>query len=367
MSDWERIGDWIATLTVASFAWVTSALAPEQPMNAFAPPVSPATAENQQALILNWAQQVDEPPIEQVGEDTGDDTEPLDEADPPGEAAVSSEDPELLDQGEPRATQNEDIELLDQGTAPAPAAESPAPAAVTVAPATTYVAPEPVVASGPVLPEGFGTGTVHVAAGRSGFPVGLEDCHVGAVTGRAYVGIDCGEGSSFVGHAPTFENFPFVLDENFPFGDDSVLGNRGGSLAEQDLEQNVEVLVSASRGDPIDDDATAPVIQTSGNSSVQFTQRARDRKARSEAESGASKRSKDSNKGAQNEVRAAAADDGDDRARAEDKDKKQQRGKDKDSNSRADSGDKERKSNTAKGSKKTNKQSDKKSKKSKKR
>ena len=68
--------------------------------------------------------------------------------------------------------------------------ESPAPATVTTAPVTTYVAPA--TTSGPVLPEGFGTGDVHVATGTAGFPVGLEDCHVGAVTGRAYVGIDCG-------------------------------------------------------------------------------------------------------------------------------------------------------------------------------
>jgi hypothetical protein len=194
--------------------------------------------------------------------------------------------------------------------------------------------------------------------------VGLEDCHVGAVTGRAYVGIDCGDGSSFVGHAPTFESFPFVLDDSFPFGEDSVLVNRGASLAEQELEQDVEIFVSASRGEPADD-ATAPVIRTSGNSSVQFAQRARDRKARAEAESGGSKRNKDSNKGAQNEVRAAAADDRDDRTRAKEKDKKQKRGKD--SNSRAGSGDDEKKSSKSKSSKKSNNQGDKKAKKSKKR
>ena len=63
----------------------------------------------------------------------------------------------------------------------------------------------------------FGVATV--ATGSAGFPAGLEDCHVGAVTGRAYVGIDCGEdgGSSFVGHSPSFEEFPFVLDESFHF------------------------------------------------------------------------------------------------------------------------------------------------------
>jgi hypothetical protein len=247
---------------------------------------------------MSWAQQVDEPPIEQVGEDAADDVEPLDEAAPPAEDdAELSEDTELLDQGEPAAAQEDDIELLDQGSPPA-AGEEPATSTVTVAPTTTYVAPEPTTSQGPMLPEGFGTGNVHVTAGMSGIPVGLENCHVGAVTGRAYVGIDCGEGNSFVGHAPTFENFPFVLDDNFPFDEDSVFSNSGSSDDDQDLADDVEILVSAARGAPLDD-AGAPEIRTSGNSSVQFTQRARDRKGRVEAETGRSKQSKDSKKGTQ--------------------------------------------------------------------
>ena len=98
---------------------------------------------------------------------------------------------------------------------------------MTTVPVTTAVAPA--ATTGPVVPEGFGTGNVHVSTGAAGFPVGLEDCHVGAVTGRAYVGIDCGEGggSSFVGHAPSFEEFPFVLDESFPFDRESVFADPG--------------------------------------------------------------------------------------------------------------------------------------------
>ena len=348
MSDWERFGDWIATLTVATFAWVSSALAPELPDTSTTLTLPQSPTEHHQT-VMSWAQQVDEPPIGQVGEDAADDVEPLDESGPPAEdGAELTEDIELLDQGEPAAVQEDDIELLDQGSPPAAAPDSPATSTVTVAPTTTYVAPEPTTSHGLVLPEGFGTGNVHVAAGMSGIPVGLENCHVGAVTGRAYVGIDCGEGSSFVGHAPTFENFPFVLDDNFPFDEDSVFSNSGGSDVDQDLADDVEILVSAARGAPLDDDATAPEIRTSGNSSVQFTQRARDRKGRVEAETRGPKQSKDSKKGTQGEGEVAAAEDGDNRTRAGGKDKKQ----DKDQNSRASDGNKEKKSKSSKKSKK---------------
>ena len=43
----------------------------------------------------------DEPPIEQVGEDTGEDVETLDEAAPPADEVDTTEDIELLDQGPP--------------------------------------------------------------------------------------------------------------------------------------------------------------------------------------------------------------------------------------------------------------------------
>ena len=137
-----------------------------------------------------------------------------------------------------------------------------------------------------MLPEGFGTGNVHVATGSAGFPVGLEDCHVGAVTGRAYVGVDCGDsdGSMFVGHAPSFEDFPFVLNDNFPFDRGSVFADRGQSQS----DDNVQTLVSSARGATRDTDAAAPEIKTSRASSVEMEQRARDRKPRVETEHGRS-------------------------------------------------------------------------------
>ncbi|HVL56558.1 MAG TPA: hypothetical protein VM491_08630, partial [Burkholderiaceae bacterium] len=222
MSNWERLGDWIATLAVASLAWVSGVVASDAPAGSPVAASASAPVENQLSSIMSWAQQEEEPPIEQVAEDTEEDVETLDEAAPAADEVDTAEDIELLDQGPPAGAQDGDVELLDQGPPPATATESPAPATATTVPVTTFVAPP--ATSGPVLPEGFGTGNVHVAAGSAGFPVGLEDCHVGAVTGRAYVGIDCGDGgeSSFVGHAPSFEEFPFVLDESFPFGEDSV-------------------------------------------------------------------------------------------------------------------------------------------------
>jgi hypothetical protein len=118
---------------------------------------------------------------------------------------------------------------------------------------------------------------------------------VGAVTGRAYVGIDCGPGggSSFVGHAPSFEEFPFVLDQNFPFDRDSVFANPG----EGQSEDNAVTMVSNARGATQDDSTAAPEIRTSGASSVKFEQRARDKKPRVEAKHGRGKHGKDSRRG----------------------------------------------------------------------
>src|SRR5688500_1887837 len=256
-----------------------------------------APADTQLNSIMSWAQQEEEPPIEQVGEDTSGDVESLDEAAPPAQEVDATEDIELLDQGPPAGAQD-DVELLDQG--PPPVGVGEAPATVTTVPATTYVAP--VATSGPFLPEGFGSGDVHVATGSAGFPVGLEECHVGAVTGRAYVGIDCGEGggNSVVGHAPSFESFPFVLDESFPFDQGSVFADRGPSQ----IEEEVQALISTARGAPVADEA-APEIRTSGVSTVEFEQRARDRKPRFEVENGGTKRSQEARQHRNADVRAS--------------------------------------------------------------
>ena len=159
---------------------------------------------------------------------------------------------------------------------------------------------------------------------------------MGAVTGRAYVGIDCGEGSdsSFVGHAPSFEEFPFVLDEgfpfvldeNFPFGSDSVFADRDESA----LEDDVEALISAARGAPLDDDAAAPEIRTSGASSAEFAQRARDRKPRVEADDGGAKRGNGARRGGNVNASASEAQDEADRTTAQSEHQKKSRGKDGD-------------------------------------
>jgi hypothetical protein len=208
----------------------------------------------------------------------------------------------------------------------------------------------PAAPSGPVIPEGFGTGDVHVAAGSAGFPVGLEDCHVGAVTGRAYVGIDCGEGdSSVVGHAPSFEEFPFVLDESFPFSQDSVFADRD----ESPIAEEVQTLISMARGAPLDEDAVAPEIRTSGASFVEFEQRSRDRNPRAESDSGRAKRGKDARRGRNTDVTTSESRDEDDQASTESKQKKKKRGQR--GNQRTSAADDEKKSNGAKQNKHGNK------------
>jgi hypothetical protein len=216
---------------------------------------------------------------------------------------------------------------------------------MTAEPVTTYVAPA--ATNGPFVPEGFGTGSVHVSTGAAGFPVGLEDCHVGAVTGRAYVGIDCGDGrGSFVGHAPSFEEFPFVLDESFPFGQESVFADRGGTQ----IEDNVQTLISAARGVPVDADASAPVIRTSDASSVAFEQRARDKKLRVGSENGRAKRGKGSRRDQSADVTSSESRARGDQASTESKKETTKRGKD--SNGGASAADAEKKSKSSKKGKK---------------
>lgn len=317
MNTWDQLNEWLATVIVASLTWAYSVVSP-------VPPPSADSGVAQRGLMVGWAQQVDQPPIEQVGEGTNDDLETLDEgATPPVDIQLT--DQETLDAGTAPVAQDDDVELLDQGAPPAVVVQPVE--TVYVAPvaevSTTYVAPEPVVAAGPVLPEGFGTGRVHAVAGRSGIPPGLDDCHVGAVTGRAYVGLDCGEDveRTFVGHAPSFEEFPFVVeadfpfegdeafftDENFPFGDD----DDDFFAAADDDGDDTDVVVSAGGDarDRQDDETTDPVVETSGESSVQFAQRASDRDPRVRVDDRRSKRSKDADKDRQRNGDAAADED----------------------------------------------------------
>jgi hypothetical protein len=256
---------------------------------------SRASAPNLPHIVVQ-TQAEDQPDVEQVGEGDATDQETLDEGAPP---AQDGEDVELLDQGAPPATTSAppaDTTAL----APVTAAAPPADVATTtpVDSGTVYTAPTAQTATGPALPPGFGTGRVHVSAGRFGFPVGLENCHVGAVTGRAYVGLDCGEGGDRVGHAPSFEDFPFVLEAEFPFeSDDAFFSDpffTGGESADTG-EDDVEVSTGRSSrnngndnsdsdndssGNANDSNTAENVVVTgigTGNSAAELAQKSRDR------------------------------------------------------------------------------------------
>lgn len=221
-------------------------------------------------------------------------------------AQEATNDVEALDQGAPPVDQAaDDVETLDQGsppsTAAAPVETVPGPVAVETTSAapvdtTTYTTPAPAAPSGPTLPPGFGTGRVRASAGRFGFPIGLASCHVGAVTGRAYVGLDCEDGEDVVGHAPSFDDFPFVLEAVFPFEGDEAFFTNPNFPFESDDEPAVgsgffggnekrsrkrDVLVSSAgapgqgrRGDDI------TVEGTEGASVVELAQRSKEREPR---------------------------------------------------------------------------------------
>ncbi len=236
MTEFDALTDWVATLVVASLTWAAGvgvALQPGQQESALAAPI---VAEA--PVMLGWAQSTDGSDIEQVGEEplSDGDVEELDSGTPPVDSGSVEGAAEVGSTVGPVA--DEDVELLDQGAPPASGQTLPTSAATTyttdsataLAPApvadaaASYSVPETSAPVGPVLPEGFGEGSVHVSAGRGGFPPGLEECEVGAVTGRAFVGINCGDGrDDVVGHAPSFEDFPFVLEDTFPFDPDSPL------------------------------------------------------------------------------------------------------------------------------------------------
>jgi hypothetical protein len=355
MAGWDRVAEWLAALAVATLTWV-SGLATDLPGDPSAKQHLSVTDERP-ALMLGWAQEAETPPIEPLDDATAD-IETLDESAPPVQDNQPAGDTTSV-AAAPAA--DEDIELLDQGSPPAalPAVAPPASTTYIAPPptgaTTAYVPPAESVATGPVLPPGFGTGQVHVNAGSAEFPAGLADCHVGAVTGRAYVGIDCGEGGddSFVGHAPTFEDFPFVVVGDFPFDDRDVelddpgfpftAGNDDGfpfATGNAVAEDDSDVFVTAARPptSPSDDPNVNPVIETSGAATAQFAQRARDRHPRARAENRSDKAAEESGKdkgkkgsaradsaSADSETSAQSNDDKDTRHNA---DKKKQRAKD---------------------------------------
>ena len=299
----DGLGEWLATLLIASIAWAASILPLDVPnASIMAPP------DEQPQRILSWAQS-DQPIIEQVGEGTATDDETLDNGAPP---ATTSADQETLDNGSlPPAEQvGDDVELLDQGapaSATLPIATAPDSDATTyVVPVaeTTYAAP---VAYGPVVPAGFGTGNVYAVAGHSGVPVGVEGCHVGAVTGRAYAAIDCGEGATFVGHAPTFQDFPFVLEASFPFDGDEAFFTEGSNFpfgpneilvpADRNSDDGADVVVSNTQNVPErrNDETSTSVSGRPGATSVQFAQRSREREPRVRLENRASNNANNAN------------------------------------------------------------------------
>ena len=253
-------------------------------------PLSAVAGARPAPVMLAWAQDGGDTPIEPTSEE---DVETLDEG-------VPAADQETLDEGAQNAAavdpaEEEDIELLDQGAPPVvtpviveplPPASEPAalvemvPLAAADQPAATASAP-----TGPTVPPGFGSGRVHVSAGSRGFPAGLDSCQVGAVTGRAYVGIGCGDGlDSAVGHAPSFEAFPFVVDPGFPFDASTELPVAASESLDDspgDLFVNNATLAPSElviQGD------SAPEVTTDGSAFVTLAQEVRDRSTRVSAD-----------------------------------------------------------------------------------
>ncbi|MBA2595886.1 MAG: hypothetical protein H0V00_04585 [Chloroflexia bacterium] len=267
----------LCACAIASAAWIAGAT----PF--FVPPVAGLEVVSAQPpLVMTGSpRQADQPAIQQVGEGTGQDAENLDD----GEATPlisTPSDQETLDNKATPETPQGDTELLDQGTPYVATDVSVAPVATTyAAPSTettvTYVEPASPPPAGPVVPAGFGTGQVLVAAGQSTFPAGLGECHVGVVTGRAYVGIDCGEGTSVVGHAPTYQDFPFYPAVGFPFEGDESFFTQGADFPFGN-EVGVEARQMARHS--LDDESPATVSETRGRSSVEFSQRSHKRNGR---------------------------------------------------------------------------------------
>ena len=203
----------------------------------------------------------------------------------PSQVGEGDADTESLDQGSPPAPSGDDVETLDQGPAPTSSAQVPVPVAdgtvLTAAPAApaasdmAYAAP-----AGPQLPPGFGDGRVLVSNNSRGFPVGLEPCEVGVVSGRAYVGVKCGaDGSPVVGHS-TYDNFPWVIDPGFPFEpgadvvtDPSFPFDENSPFFESTLDRTTDsdvVVLVAPRAFPFNNDdeesssSNTPTVTTGG-------------------------------------------------------------------------------------------------------
>lgn len=187
----------------------------------------------------------------------------------PSQVGETDADPETLDEGLPPASaSDDDIEPLDAGAPPDTLQTSPVPVDTGVMvteptpPETAYTEP-----AGPRLPPGFGEGRVLVSNSPRGIPVGLEPCEVGVVTGRAYVGITCGEdGAPVVGHA-TFDEFPWVIDPGFPFEpgarvvtDPSFPFDEDSPFYESAMDRTADsdvVVLVAPRGFPFGDETDA--------------------------------------------------------------------------------------------------------------
>lgn len=304
MTGTDRLGALLAAIFVVSIPAATVVAAPAPQL---ATSQSAAPPSSRYLVTGNLSPATIQAQIEQVGE--GADVETLDEGAPPPQTPAPTG---AVTGG--NATNQDDVELLDQGAppvtslaAPAPAttaAPAAAPAAVPVTAAapppaetTSSTAPASSAPAGPALPPGFGTGQVHVSTGAATFPPGLANCHVGAVTGRAYVGVDCGEGGtgndSFVGHAPSFNDFPFVVDPGFPFNRDSGFFASGGNTSNDTgffashngSNRNTGGVVSASGTSPRDTgrgnrDTVAGGSSNIDTGTVNLTQRAKTRKPR---------------------------------------------------------------------------------------
>lgn len=202
----------------------------------------------------------------------------------PSQVGEGDPDTETLDEGAPPAAPDDDIETLDQGSPPVETLPVPVPVAegtvLTAAPVAANNTPT--APAGPRIPPGFGEGRVLVSNSSRGYPVGLEPCEVGVVTGRAYVGVKCGdEKRPVVGHATNGDfpwvvdpGFPFepgvavVTDPSFPFDEDSPFFE---SMLDRTTDSDVVVLVPP-RGFPFDDDdddsGGTPTVTTRGVVSI---------------------------------------------------------------------------------------------------
>lgn len=192
----------------------------------------------------------------------------------PSQVGEGDADSETLDQGSPPVASGDDVETLDQGPPPTDAGAVPVPVTdgtvLSAAPASanmTYSEP-----AGPRVPPGFGEGRVLVSNNPRGFPVGLEPCAVGVVSGRAYVGVKCGDESRpVVGHS-TSANFPWVIDPGFPFApgadvvtDPSFPFDEDSPFFESFLDRTTDsdvVVLVAPRGFPFNDAGDANTDST---------------------------------------------------------------------------------------------------------